>query len=248
MIGDLLVFGRGEGTVQLVGEVVAWWIILSHEGDVERCGEVGQGIKHVDAVLYLSREDEVAHDNAAVGYAVIVGGEGGAFLIVHLAEGGKSHGGIVGGVAVAQCQLRVGIFKIGQIDVDIGGEVAKGFDAVVATGVVDCGREEIASVQFLDDGRDAVSVVGGADKANYVLGGGKNLGDAVDDGLDAFVGRIGSEGGATNVTILAIDALKVAMGEENIADAALAADGRFFAVVNTDSGSLGLGRGVAEAK
>ena len=90
--------------------------------------------------------------------------------------------------------------------------------------------------------------MGGADKANYVLGGGKNLGDAVDDGLDAFVGRIGSEGGATDVTILAIDALKVAMGEENIADAALAADGRFFAVVNTDSGSLGLGRGVAEAK
>ena len=76
MIGDLLVFGRGEGTVQLVGEVVAWRKILRHEGDVERCGEVGQGIKHVDAVLYLSREDEVAHDNAAVGYAVIVGGEG----------------------------------------------------------------------------------------------------------------------------------------------------------------------------
>ena len=248
MIGDLLVFGRGEGTVQLVGEVVAWRKILSHESNMERCGEVGQGIKHVDAVLYLSREDEVAHDNAAVGYAVIVGGEGGAFLIVHLAEGGKCHRGIVGGVAVAQSQLRVGIFKIGQVDVDIGGEVAKGFDAVVATGVVDCGREKVAAVQFLDDGRDAVGVVGGADKANYVLGGGKNLGDAVDDGLDAFVGRIGSEGGATDVTILAIDALQVAMREEYIADAALAADGRFFAVVNTDSGSLRLGRGVAEAK
>ena len=76
MIGDLLVFGRGEGTVQLVGEVVAWRKILSHESNMERCGEVGQGIKYVNAVLYLSGEDEVAYDNAAVGYAVIVGGEG----------------------------------------------------------------------------------------------------------------------------------------------------------------------------
>ena len=73
-------------------------------------------------------------------------------MIVHLAEGGKSHGGIVGGVAVAQCQLRVGIFKIGQVDVDIGGEVAKGFDAVVTTCIVNDGGIEVASVKPFDDG------------------------------------------------------------------------------------------------
>ena len=53
---------------------------------------------------------------------------------------------------------------------------------------------------------------------------------------------------AADVTVLTIDALQVAVGEKDVANAALAADGRLFAAVDADGGSFGLCSGVAETE
>jgi len=48
--------------------------------------------------------------------------------------------------------------------------------------------------------------------------------------------------------VLAIDALQVAVGKKDVADAALAADGGFLAVMDADGCGLGLCGGVAETE
>ncbi len=63
----------------------------------------------------------MADYDAAVGKAVVVGGQGGAFLAVHLAQGVAGHGGVVGGMAVAAGEVGEAVFVVGQVDVDVGG-------------------------------------------------------------------------------------------------------------------------------
>jgi len=48
--------------------------------------------------------------------------------------------------------------------------------------------------------------------------------------------------------VLAVDALQVAVGKKDVADATLAADGGFLAVVDADGCGLGLCGGVAETE
>ncbi len=55
----------------------------------------------------------MADDDAAVGEAVVVGGQGGAFLIVHFAEGGEGYGGVVGGMAVSVGEVGEAVFVVG---------------------------------------------------------------------------------------------------------------------------------------
>lgn len=104
-------------------------------------------------------------------------------------------------------------------------------------------------VELVDDFGDEVGVVGGADEAEDVFGGGEDLCDAVDDlGDGAELDALGGYGGARDVAVLAEDAAHVAVGEEDVADAAGACDGRFFAFVDANGGYLGEVGRLAEAK
>ena len=98
----------------------------------------------------------------------------------------------------------------------------------------------------LDDGGYVVGVVGGGDEADDVLGLGQEGGYLLHDGLHAYEAR-GLCVGAY-LMVLAVDALEVAVREKDIADALLAADGRLFAAMDANSGSLGHKARMAKAK
>ncbi len=108
-----------------------------------------------------------------------------------------------------------------------------------------------------DDGGQAVGIVRRGDEAYYVLGLGEQAGYLVDDGIYADEAGVGSgrrgRGGQTvpimrNLVVLAVDALEVAVGEKDVADALGAAEGRLFATVDANGGGFGLAVGMAKAK
>ena len=51
-----------------------------------------------------------------------------------------------------------------------------------------------------------------------------------------------------DLPVLAVDAVEVAVGEEDVADAFGAGDGGFLAVVDADGGDFGFASGMAEAE
>ena len=97
----------------------------------------------------------------------------------------------------------------------------KGFDAVVTTCIVNDGGIEVASVKPFDDGGQTVGVVRGGNEADHILGLWQKAGYLVHDGIDTDK----AWGGVTraDLMVLAVDALEVAMGEKNVADAPCAA-------------------------
>lgn len=153
-------------------------------------------------------------------------------------------------MAVATCEVRIHVFEVGEVYVDVGGHEAERLHAVVAAGVVDRGGEEASRVEGFDDGGDVDGVVCGADEADDVLGLLEHFGYAVDDGVNSHVrGCIaGSQLAAADVVILTVDALQVAVGEEDVADAFLATDWGLFALVDTDRCHLGQSARMAKSK
>ena len=88
----------------------------------------------------------MAYNHAPEGESLVVGGESGAFLIVHLAERSGGDLGVVGRMGIAGGEVGVAVFEVGQVDVDVRGDPLQDFDAVVAAGVPDNGRVEAASM------------------------------------------------------------------------------------------------------
>ena len=112
-------------------------------------------------------------------------------------------------------------------------------DGVVGVGVVDDGREEAAVVEGFDERRDGVNVVGGGDEAEDVFGGGKSLSNQVGELVDGEgLEETRVDVWRADVDVLAVDALEVAMGEEDVADAMSADERGFFAKMATDGGDL----------
>ena len=188
----------------------------------------------------------MADDDAAVGEAVVVGGQGGAFLIVHFAEGGEGYGGVVGGMAVSVGEVGEAVFVVGEVNVDVGGKHLQGFNSVVAAGVVDGGGVESAGVEPFDDGGEAVGIVRRGDEADDILGLGEQAGYLVHDGIDAD--KAWSRAAGADLVILAVDALEVAVGEKDVADAFVATQRRLLATMDANSGGFGHMSGTAKAK
>ena len=112
-------------------------------------------------------------------------------------------------------------------------------------------------MKSFDDGRQAVGIVRGGDEAYHVLGLGEQAGYLVDDGVDTDEAgggrgrrcRIGLISPIMrNLVVLAVDALEVAVGEKDVADALGAAEGWLLATVDANSGDFGLAVGMAKAK
>jgi hypothetical protein len=103
-------------------------------------------------------------------------------------------------------------------------------------------------MQALYDGGNVVGVVRRGDEAHNVLGLGQHLGNALHDGLHASeTDEVSSAThGRTDVAILTVDALEVAVGEKDVADTFAATQGRLFALVDTNGGHFGLGGGSAK--
>ncbi len=108
-----------------------------------------------------------------------------------------------------------------------------------------------------DDGGEAVGIVRGGDEAYHVLGLGEQAGYLVDDGVDTDEAgggrgrrcRIGLISPIMrNLVVLAVDALEVAVGEKDVADALGAAEGWLLATVDANSGDFGHMSGTAKAK
>ena len=188
----------------------------------------------------------MAYDDSAIGKAILVGGEGGTFLVVHLAEGGEGDIGVVGCVAVATGEVGEAVFVVGQIDVDVGCEHLEGFDAIVTSCIVDDGGVKPAGVKSFYDGGQAVGIVRRGDEADYILCLWQQAGYFVHDGIDAD--KAWGRAAGADLVVLAVDALKVAVGEEYVADAFGAAEGRFLAFVNANGGSFGLTVGTTKTK
>ena len=122
-------------------------------------------------------EDEVAHDEAAEGNAVVVDFEGGAHLALHLADGGGGHLGVVRRMAVAGGEFGVEVFEVGQVDVHEAFEGAEGLHRLVAGGVVHHRGVEPLGVEVVENLRYEVGVVGGGDEAQQPVGLGKEGGE-----------------------------------------------------------------------
>jgi hypothetical protein len=179
----------------------------------------------------------------AVSVAAVVDFEAGAYLPDHFAECGIGDLRIVGSVAAEVGECGVGVFVVGQVDVDKTFEVTERVDAFVAAAVVDDDGVDSTTVDCLKQGRYMVKVGGGSDEAEergvrcWVLGV-QLLADEVGKRID-----VGWSGGcrccvsmpATDLVVLAIDAVEVAVGEEDVDDGV---EGRFFAAVDADVGNL----------
>ena len=89
--------------------------------------------------------------------------------------------------------------------------------------------------------------MGGTDQPHDVLGVGEDLGHTLHDGVDAHIARNdgGREGAAADVVVLAVDALQVAVGEEEVDDGV---ERRLFAAVQTYGAHFGGRGGTAEPR
>lgn len=119
----------------------------------------------------MAREDKVADYKTAVGGAVSVDFETYAYLAYHLANGCVGDIGVVWCVAVFGSELRVGVFIIGQVNVDDSFEGAQGVYAFVARGIIYKNwLLAVVSYQFMAYGVDyfvdAVGVMGGGDETD----------------------------------------------------------------------------------
>ena len=111
-------------------------------------------------------------------------------------------------------------------------------------------------VEPFHDGGDAVGIMGGGDETDNVLGLRQEAGYLRYDGVDTdeagggrgWRGRMGLIILIMrNLVGLAVDALKVAVGEEYVADALFATEWRLFAPMNADGGCFGGGVSMAKA-
>jgi len=152
-------------------------------------------------------------------------------------------------MGIADCQVGVHVFEVGQVDVDIWGQQLQGLHGVVATGVVDCRGEEAPLMETFYDGGNVVSIMRRGDKADDVLGLGQCLGDSFYDGVDTTIadGSVGMCRKGADIVVLTVDALEVTVGKEDITDAFFATEGRLFALVNTDGDHFGFGGSSTES-
>lgn len=210
---------------------------------------VGEPVEALERIVDLAGEDEVADDDATEGEPGVVGGEPGAFLAVHFQESLLGAEGVVGSMGEVAGEEGIHVLEIREIDIDVGSQGLECRDIVVAVAVVNDGGEETPLMEGVDELGDAGGIVGGRDEAQDILTLAEHLRDTVDNLVERVVeDKAGVHLGARDGVVLAIDALEVAVGKEEIADAVGAADGGFFALVVAHRGDLGSKRGMAKTE
>ena len=167
-----------------------------------------------------------------------------ADLAVHLDDGGAVDLGVIRGGGELFGGAGVGVFHVGQIDVDEAVEEPQGFEVVVAAGVVNDGEHQ-PKAAGLDDGfghrrgemrgRHEVDV----DAADPL---------EVEHDLDELIdGEVAAAAAVADVGILAKDAAEVAAGKKDRSGTARADQDGFFAEVRAGRTDAGGGADAAKA-
>ena len=140
MVDDALVFEGREAAVEFGdSREVAHGRVLVHEADVNGIREVlPEPVEDLHAFLALSRQNEVAHEDAAL-HTIGIIEDGTARDLAHTSYGGARRLEVVGGCAVAKSRLVRHVFEVGQEDVDESRQAFNGINGLISGGVVNDG-------------------------------------------------------------------------------------------------------------
>lgn len=219
--------------------------VLGHDVDVGVFGEI-LGDPFDDKFRFgdVVGHDEVTDHEAAAGDAIGADLEG-ADLAVHFEEGSLNRLGVIACTTeVFAGHVVIGVFEVGEVDINDAVEELEDVEVFPAAGIVDDGEAESFGGGFVEGEEDVRRVVGGCDDVDVVatlaLECEHHIGEVV-DGADAAVAAV------TDVIVDAEDAAEAAVTEEDGAGAATADERRFFAEVRAEGGDDEISGGAAEA-
>ena len=188
-------------------------------------------VHHLFGLVQAAGQEQVTENDAAGQDSVFIQLIG-AGLAHHFPDGGAGGFRVVGGSGVALGGVRVGVFVVGEIDLNVALQGGQRFHPVIAPAVPNHGDGERVFQGLGDD----VGVVGGVHQVDVVGPGGDQLEEDLPqtghgDGFAKIV--------LADAVVLAENAAETAPGEEDGPGPLGAGERRFLPMVQGDAGDHG---------
>ena len=232
----VLLFGDGAGEVSPTKAAGLVGRVLVHDGEVDVvAGEVPHAVEHVERVVHVARQDEVAHDDALQHAAVVAelapspAGE----LEKHLGQRRARDLRVVGGAGEPAGERRACVLEVGEPDVDDLPEQLDGPHRLVAAGVADDGQVHASGAHHADGLDHLRGEVPGRHEVDVERA---LAGKLEHDLRQAPHAHLVAEVARADLGVLAEDAAQGAAGEEDGARPGLARDGRLLPIVQGGAG------------